>query len=196
MATLQKRLESVSQLLTSFHSASVDLEAATNVLLETFTRGGKVLVCGNGGSAAEAQHFSAEFVNSFVKGSARPSLPVLSLTCDSSILTSISNDYAFDEVFAKQVRAYGLPGDLLIAFTTSGDSINCVNAVQTAQEMGISSIAFTRSNAKISRYAEVSIKVPSTNTQLIQECHLIALHYLVEQIELHYNSNIKESPVA
>lgn len=196
MYTLQKRIELLQELLASFESASKNLETATGMLLETFMRGGKVLVCGNGGSAAEAQHFSAEFVNSFVKGSARPSLPVLSLTSDTSILTSISNDYTFDEVFAKQVQAYGRPGDLLIAFTTSGNSTNCVMAIRTAQKMGISSIAFTRSKAKISRYAQVSIEVPSTNTQLIQECHLIALHYLVERIELHYNSQSKESPVA
>jgi D-sedoheptulose 7-phosphate isomerase len=145
--------------------------------------GNKVLICGNGGSAADSQHFAAEFVNAFSRDLDRKALPAIALSTDSSILTSIANDFDFENIFSRQVAAYGKPGDVLVTLTTSGNSKNCVNAVQIAKTLQMTSIVFTKKSAYISSFADIAIEVPSQNTQHIQECHILAYHVITELVE-------------
>jgi len=145
----------------------------------------KVLVCGNGGSAADAQHFSAELLNRFERE--RPGLPAISLTTDSSTLTSIANDYHFDDVFAKQVRALGQPGDVLLGITTSGNSPNILRAVQAAHERDMLVIALNGRNGgelgNLLRGDDVNICVHGPTTARIQEVHGLIIHCLCDLID-------------
>ena len=152
-------------------------------LLSIFERRGKLLICGNGGSAADAQHLAAEFVSSFALGIERKSLPVISLSTDTSIITAISNDFGFDLVFKRQVEGLGSPGDGLLAISTSGSSRNCLLAAEKAREIGMKVFSLTRSQSELARVSDVSIAVPSENTQYIQQCHMLAYHTIVEVIE-------------
>jgi D-sedoheptulose 7-phosphate isomerase len=141
------------------------------------------MICGNGGSAADSQHFAAEFVNAFSKDLQRKSLSAIALTTDTSVLTSISNDFDFVNIFARQVEAHSRPGDVLIVLTTSGSSKNCIKAVEQAKNYGLKSIAFTRTGGKISELSDICVQVPSDNTQHIQECHMLAYHVITEIVE-------------
>ena len=158
---------------------------AVELLVSTLTAGGKVLSCGNGGSAADAQHFSAELLNRFEME--RPALPAVALTTDSSTLTSIANDYDYDEVFAKQVRALGRPGDALLAISTSGNSGNVNRAIRAAHEQDTHVVALTGRDggaaAGLLRDRDVEIRVPAESTARIQEVHLLVIHCLCDQID-------------
>jgi D-sedoheptulose 7-phosphate isomerase len=150
----------------------------------TFEVGNKLFFFGNGGSAADAQHLAAEFVNRYVMD--RPPLPAIALTTDASVLTSVSNDFAFNEIFAKQIRALGKERDVAIGITTSGNSPNVVKAFEVAKEMGIKTIALTGNDGGIiARIADFSLIVPSTSTPRIQEAHILIGHILCEMVE-HY----------
>jgi D-sedoheptulose 7-phosphate isomerase len=185
MTVLASRFSELIELLPRFEKISRNqIQSAALIISETFIRGNKVLICGNGGSAADSQHFAAEFVNSFSKKINRRGLPAIALSTDSSILTAISNDSSFDNIFSRQVESYGVKNDLLIVFTTSGNSRNCLIATKVAKDMGLQIIAFTRTNAEISNSADIAIEVPSMNTQHIQECHLLAYHVITELVEL------------
>ena len=155
--------------------------AMTRCLLED----GKILSCGNGGSAADAQHFSSELLNRFELE--RPGLPAVALTTDSSTLTSIANDYTFADIFAKQVRALGQPADVLLAISTSGNSENVVRAIQAAHERGLRVVALTGRDggmiAGILRDEDIEIRVPAERTCRIQEVHLLAIHCLCDLID-------------
>lgn len=146
---------------------------------------GKILVCGNGGSAADAQHFSAELLNRFEME--RPALPAIALTTDSSTITSIANDYGYDQVFAKQVRALGRPDDLLLAISTSGNSRNMVEAIHAAHERQMDVVALTGRDggvmAEVLRQQDVHICVPHSRTARIQEVHILCLHCLCDAID-------------
>lgn len=159
---------------------------AAELIVHRLLEGGKILSCGNGGSAADAQHFASEMVNRFERE--RPGLPVVALTTDSSAITSIANDYDFSEVFAKQVRALGQPGDLLLAITTSGTSANVLAACHAAHEREMRVIALTgRDGGGITDLIEesdVEILVPSNSTARIQEIHLLVIHCLCDLIDL------------
>lgn len=168
----------LAQLGRSFHDAVARAAAA---LRETFARGGKVLICGNGGSAAEAQHFSDEMVGRYRAN--RPSYPVIALTADSAALTCIGNDYGFAEIFARQVEAYGQPGDVLIGLSTSGNSQNVLRAAEVAKAKAMIVIALTAPQGKLRELADLSIESPSTTTARIQEIHLHAIHLLSEYFE-------------
>ncbi len=149
-----------------------------------FESGNKVFFFGNGGSAADAQHLAAEFVNRYVMD--RPPLPAIALTTDTSILTSVSNDLAFDEIFAKQLRALGKEGDVAIGISTSGNSPNIIKAFEVAKEMGMKRVALTGNNGgAVSKMADFSLVVPSTSTPRIQEVHILIGHILCEMVE-HY----------
>ncbi|MHB8791578.1 MAG: D-sedoheptulose-7-phosphate isomerase [Desulfobulbaceae bacterium] len=154
-------------------------------LIETFQGGGKLLIFGNGGSAADAQHLAAEFVNRF-KISRRP-LPAIALTTDSSVLTSIGNDFGYDLVFAKQIEALGKPGDLALAISTSGNSPNVVKAVETAMAMSIRTAALTggtvRPGGALGPLVDLLLNVPSDSTPHIQETHLWVEHIVCELVE-------------
>ena len=160
-----------------------DIQICADLIADCFLSGGKILICGNGGSAADSQHFAAEFVSAFARDLDRKALPALALTVDTSIITAFSNDFSFEKVFARQVEAYGQPGDVLIALTTSGTSANCLEAVKQAQQQGLKTIAFTQFEGPISKVADYSIEIPSKNTQHIQECHMVCYHLIAELVE-------------
>jgi D-sedoheptulose 7-phosphate isomerase len=158
---------------------------AVQALVACVTSGGKVLICGNGGSAADAQHFAAEFVGRFEAD--RPGLAAVALTTDTSILTALANDYQFEAVFARQVRALGQPGDVLLAISTSGNSANVLRAIEAAHEremvvVGLSGRGGGQMN-KALRDTDVHICVPHERTARIQEVHLLALHCLCDGVD-------------
>ena len=159
---------------------------AVGTLLGCITAGGKVLTCGNGGSAGDAQHFAAEFVGRFERE--RPGLAAISLTTDTSILTAVANDYDFNQVFSKQVQAIGAPGDVLLAISTSGNSANVLAAVDAAHAKEMAVIALTgRSGGKMRELlteTDVHICVPHERTARIQEVHLLVIHCLCDAVDL------------
>jgi phosphoheptose isomerase len=156
---------------------------AADLLSDCFESGGKVLLCGNGGSAADCQHLATEFVSRLTKDFDRPALPAIALTVDTSFLTAFTNDCGFDGVFERQLRALGRPGDILIAISTSGNSPNVLRAAQAAREMGIKVIALCGAGGKVVELSDVALMVPSRNTQYIQEAHLSIEHLLCELVE-------------
>jgi D-sedoheptulose 7-phosphate isomerase len=161
------------------------IAAAAELITQCLLEDGKVLSCGNGGSAADAQHFSSEMLNRFEME--RPGLPAFALTTDSSTLTSISNDYEFADVFAKQVRALGQEGDVLLAISTSGNSENVLRAVQAAHERRLRVVALTGRDggtiARALRSDDIEIRVPAERTCRIQEVHLLTIHALCDLID-------------
>ena len=158
---------------------------ASTMMVEALIRGNKILSCGNGGSAGDAQHFSSELLNRYERD--RPSLPGMALTTDSSTITSIANDYSYDEVFSKQVRALGQPGDILLAISTSGNSRNVINAMEAALSRDMTIVALTgKDGGEMAGFLgpnDVEIRVPSNRTARIQEVHLLAIHNLCECID-------------
>jgi len=158
---------------------------ASQKIVESLVDDKKILTCGNGGSACDAQHFSSEMLNRFERE--RPALPAIALTTDTSTLTSIANDYHFDEVFAKQIRALGQKGDILLVYSTSGNSGNIVSAVKTAHDKEMNVIALTGKEggtlASILNESDIEIRVPSDSTARIQEVHLLITHCLCDLID-------------
>jgi len=158
---------------------------AANICLAALLADKKILSCGNGGSAADAQHFSSELLNRFELE--RPGLPAVALTTDSSTLTSIANDYHYDEIFSKQVRALGQPGDILLAISTSGNSTNVIRAVEAAHERDMKVVAMNgREGGEISRILnenDVDILVRGPSTARVQEIHIIVIHCLCDLID-------------
>lgn len=158
------------------------VQVAANACAEAINAGGKILLVGNGGSAADAQHIAAEFVNYF--GYQRKALPALALTTDTSVLTSISNDSDFKFVFSRQIEALGNPEDILIAYSTSGNSENIINAIQAAKSNGLKTIGMTGSKpAKFSGLVDYLIQIPSAETPKIQEGHLVIGHIISGLVE-------------
>lgn len=162
---------------------TADILAAADLLAGAFRGGGKVLLCGNGGSAADCQHLAAEFVNRLSKEFPRPGLPAIALTTDSSILTAVANDAGVTEIFARQVETFGRAGDVLVAISTSGDSPNVLRAVEAARAAGLKTIALTGTVGRLARAASVSVVVPSHSVQHIQEAHLAIEHLLCDLVE-------------
>jgi len=159
--------------------------AAAQAIAECFMASGKVLSCGNGGSAADAQHFSSEMLNRFERE--RPGLPALALTTDASTVTSIANDYQFADIFAKQIRALGSPGDVLLAISTSGNSHNVLNALDAAHERDMRVILLSgrdggQAAGGLTR-GDIELRVPSDSTARIQECHLVLIHCMCDLID-------------
>ncbi|MBO9320523.1 MAG: D-sedoheptulose 7-phosphate isomerase [Roseiflexus sp.] len=151
-------------------------------VVETFRRGGKLLLCGNGGSAADAQHIAAEFVSRFRRE--RHGLPAIALTTDTSILTAISNDYGYERVFARQVEALGRPGDMVIGISTSGISASVIAAMRAARNGGMATVGFTgASGGTLVDHVDLCLCVPSHNTARIQEVHITVAHTVCEIVE-------------
>jgi len=161
------------------------IEAAIRLMADALRAGGKVMACGNGGSAADSQHFAAELLNRFEKE--RAPLAAIALTTDTSTLTSIANDYAYDQVFAKQVAALGRAGDVLLAISTSGNSPNVMTAMAVAHERGVRVVALTGQGGGKMRgllaAGDVHLCVPAERTARIQEVHLLTLHCLCDGID-------------
>lgn len=188
--TLQQRIQqqfddSVATKQAALAVMSAPIEAAIRLMSDTLKAGGKIMSCGNGGSAADAQHFAAELLNRFEKE--RPPLAAVALTTDTSTLTSIANDYAYELVFAKQVQGLGCGGDVLLAISTSGNSPNVMAAIDVAHARGIRVVALTgKGGGKIAgRLApdDVHLCVPADRTARTQEVHLLAIHCLCDGID-------------
>ncbi len=177
--------ESAHLKLQSMDALAVPIAAAVQLMVQCLRADGKILACGNGGSAADAQHFSAELLNRFEVE--RPGLAAMALTTDTSTLTSIANDYDYAQVFSKQVRALGHAGDVLLAISTSGNSPNVVAAVAAAHECGMRVVALTGRDGgrmgEILKTEDVHVCVPSSSTARIQEVHLLTLHCLCDGID-------------
>lgn len=161
------------------------IERAAEMMIDALLNNRKILTCGNGGSAADAQHFSSELLNRFERE--RPGLPSMALTTDSSTLTAIANDYAYEEIFSKQVHALGQEGDVLLAISTSGNSANVVRAMRAAHDRNMQVVAFTGRNggemAGVLKETDVELRVPAERTARIQEVHLLLIHCLCDLID-------------
>ena len=181
----QQFIDSADLKYQSAQTLSKPIAAAVGALLMCVTGGGKVMACGNGGSAADAQHFAAEFVGRFERE--RPELGAIALSTDSSILTAIANDYHFDQIFSKQVRALGQPGDVLLAISTSGNSRNVLAAIEAAHERDLIVVTLTGKGggkiAQVLRETDVHVCVPHERTARIQEVHLLVLHCLCDGVD-------------
>lgn len=178
----QANLAEHLQLFQQLAGLSPEVSEAGRRIAGALAQGGKLMLCGNGGSAADAQHIASELTGRFIQE--RRPLAGIALTTDSSALTCIGNDYAFDEVFARQLRALGRPGDVLIGISTSGNSANVVKAVQAAREMGITVIGLLgRDGGALKPLSDVAIVVPSKVTARIQEAHILIGHTLCGLIE-------------
>ena len=175
IATKQKALDALSE----------EIVRGSKLMHACLAQGKKVLACGNGGSAADAQHFAAELVGRFERE--RQELPAIALTTDSSILTAIANDYSYEVIFSKQVKALGRTGDILLGISTSGNSGNVIAAINAAHEKGMSVIAFTgKDGGKISKLlkdGDINLCVPADRTARIQETHLLLLHCLCDGVD-------------
>jgi phosphoheptose isomerase len=168
--------------------------AAAELMAETFRAGGKVLLCGNGGSAADCQHMATEFVSRLTKEFERPGLPAIALTTDTSFLTAFANDCGFEGVFARQVQVLGKVPDVLIGISTSGNSMNVIRAIEAARAAKMRTIALTGSSGRLAALADIAIAVPSGNTQYVQEAHLGIEHLLCYLVELHLFGERRTSP--
>ncbi len=181
---LTQSLETLEKVLADeqIHTAVVQAAEITAKAMKT---GRKLMVCGNGGSAADAQHLVAEFVSRLTVD--RPALRAVALTTDTSILTAIGNDYSYDNVFERQVEALGIEGDVLLAISTSGNSKNCVKALKLARTMGIHTVAYTGNNGgAMAEHADINVIIPSRTTMNIQESHLALEHIFCMVVERFY----------
>ena len=159
---------------------------ATQLIVDTFESGGKIMICGNGGSAADSQHMAGEFICALNKTFNRPGFPAIALTTDTSILTAYANDINFDGIFERQVQALGKPHDLLVGISTSGTSKNVLAALKMAKSLKLKTLALTGENETLSKMADITISVSSSNTQYIQESHLAIEHIVCELVEDHF----------
>ncbi len=175
----REALRELKAVLEAIEEMEGDVERAADLIASALKKGGKVLVCGNGGSATDAQHFAGELVGR-LKGD-RPPLPAISLTADTAVLTALANDYGYGEVFARQVEAIGGEGDVLVAISTSGRSENVNRAVEAAKRKGMGVIYLTGRGGKVK--GDVVLAVPTEDTQRIQEVHRLLLHVIAEIVE-------------
>jgi len=178
-------LDSIETKRNALEELIIPIKHAANCISDSLLNEGKVLSCGNGGSAGDAQHFSAELLNRFEIE--RPGLPAVALTTDSSTLTAIANDYEYDQIFSKQILALGTNRDVLLAISTSGNSSNIVKAVQAAHERNMIVLSLTGNKggklAKLLKGDDIEIRVPSDRTARIQEIHLLVIHCLCDIID-------------
>ena len=178
-------LDSIETKKNALEELIIPIKHAANCISRSLLNEGKILSCGNGGSAGDAQHFSAELLNRFEIE--RPGLPAVALTTDSSTLTAIANDYEYDQIFSKQILALGTNRDVLLAISTSGNSSNIIKAVQAAHERDMQVLSLTGNKggklAKLLKGDDIEIRVPSDRTARIQEIHLLVIHCLCDIID-------------
>ena len=176
-------LQTTEVMRRTIESCTDSILRAADRIVETFRAKGKVMLCGNGGSAADCQHMAAEFVSRLDSTFERPGLPAIALTTDTSFLTAFTNDYSYEGIFERQIQSLGRPGDVLIGISTSGNSGNILRAVEAARELGIHTIALTGNGGHLAKMVEIAISVPSAKTQAIQETHLAIEHIICDLVE-------------
>jgi D-sedoheptulose 7-phosphate isomerase len=175
-------IEGSNVLRQTAYSLAPGIVTVAEHIINALDSGGKVLTCGNGGSAADAQHFAAELVGRYRRE--RPGWSAIALTVDSSVLTSLCNDYGFEQVFARQVQALGRPGDILVAISTSGRSKNVLAAVEAACALGIRTVGLTgEGTSKLGEIVDHHLAVPTSNTAFIQQAHIAVIHVICELVE-------------
>lgn len=177
-------VESARVKLDAAYACSGGIVAAASLIAKTFRQGGKLLLCGNGGSAADCQHMAAEFMSRLTKDFDRMALPAIALTTDTSFLTAYTNDCGYDGVFARQVEGLGKPGDVLLGISTSGNSGNVLKAFEMCAQKGVATIALCGSGGVLASKADVAVSVPSSDTQYVQECHLSIEHMICQLVEI------------
>jgi len=175
----QSHLETINKVIDSLE---IDIEQASSIIVDALKNGNKILLCGNGGSAADAQHIAAELTGRYK--TERRGLPGIALTTDTSALTAIGNDYGYDRVFDRQVESLANKGDVIIGISTSGNSTNVINALKVAKEMGCKTIGFTgRDGGDMNNICDINLVVPSDNTPRIQEMHILFGHTICQIID-------------
>lgn len=157
------------------------IASAADIITIAYSKGNKVMLAGNGGSAADSQHIAAELVSRFFID--RPGLPAMALTTDTSVITAIGNDYGFDKLFERQVEAHGVPGDVFIGISTSGNSENVLKAVYAAKKKGIHTMCFSGKTGDLKQHVDIPICVPSDVTPFVQECHITIGHLICAMVE-------------
>ena len=178
---IQASIETKQNLLSDV-VLKADIQKCIDVITQSFKDGNKVLFCGNGGSAADAQHLAAEFSGRFYKN--RKALPAEALHCNTSYLTAVANDYSYDVIYSRLVEGIGVKGDVLIGLSTSGNSVNIAKAFEVAREIGITTIGFTGASGGIMKeLSDILINIPSTVTPRIQESHILVGHIICEFVE-------------
>jgi phosphoheptose isomerase len=184
LATVRAHLAGTAEVLRlTLEQCAPAIVAAADLVADSFRKGGKLMICGNGGSAADCQHLAAEFTSRLTIDFPRPALPALALTTDTSFLTAYANDIDFEGVFARQVEALGKPEDVLLGISTSGSSKNVVRAVEAARSLKAKTIVLTGNRGCLRELAEIAICVPSDSTQHIQETHLAIEHLVCHFVE-------------
>jgi D-sedoheptulose 7-phosphate isomerase len=174
------------ELLNRTSSLAPDIESLAREMIDVLEAGGKILLCGNGGSAADAQHIATELTGRFMENDRRP-LPAIALTTDTSALTAMGNDFGFESIFARQVQALACAGDMVISITTSGNSPNVLKALETAKAMKCRTVAVTGGDGgRVREIADVCLVVPSSETPRIQEMHIVIGHILCDLIDRHF----------
>jgi len=180
--TFEQSLEETTRTLKALADIRPAIDQASKLILETLKSGGKLLVAGNGGSAAEAAHFATELTGRYAKN--RKALPAMALSADGSLLTCIGNDYGFDQVFSRQIEGLAKPGDLVVVLTSSGNSDNIIAALNTAKNQGIKSLAFLgRGGGKAKGLATCELIIPGQSGAAAQEAHLFLIHHFCELID-------------
>ncbi|MDZ4743535.1 MAG: SIS domain-containing protein [Verrucomicrobiota bacterium] len=183
--SLESQLNESIEVQSSLSNLLPVIQKASETVLSCLLGGGKILSCGNGGSAADAQHLTEEFIGRY--RSNRIPLPAVALTADTQAITCIANDFGWEEIFSRQVRGLGRKGDILVAFSTSGNSENVIRALNAAKELGVITINLSGKNGGKSKgLADIEIIIPSQNTARIQEAHTFILHCILEHVESHY----------
>lgn len=181
---IEQRLRDAAELTASLAAQAAAIASAAGLIATAFKGGHKLLLCGNGGSAADCQHMAAEFVGRLRSDLQRPALPAIALTTDTSFITAHANDVGFEDVFARQVQGLGQAGDVLIAISTSGRSRNVIAAAEEARRRGIGIIALLgEGGTTLADLADIALRVPSRDTQLIQQAHLAVEHLICELVE-------------
>ncbi len=159
----------------------LSISEIVNLCVTAFQNGNRILIAGNGGSAADSQHIAAEFVSRFYFD--RPGLPAIALSTDTSMLTAIGNDYGFDKIFSRQLQANGREGDVFIGISTSGRSVNVINAMKMARELKISTVGLAGGSGVIEEFSDICLCIPSLSTPFIQECHIMVGHIICGLVE-------------
>ena len=185
MKSLEQEINDHIEVIKNLKKLSNKIEKITQQIVSTFQAGNKLLICGNGGSASDAQHIAGEFIGRFRKN--RQPLGAIALNTDTSVITCVGNDFGFNKIFERQVAALGNVGDCLLVISTSGNSENLILAAQTAKKLGLTVVFFGgRDGGQLKEFTDISLIVPSDDTARIQEAHILAAHFICGKVELEF----------